>query len=132
MQAGLLRVRLKHLNSLNEEKQKIAERYTAEIVNPIVKLPSVFPGATSVWHQYVVRCNERDSLMEYLNKKEIGTIIHYPIPPHLSEAYKYLGHIKGDYPITENYSDTILSLPMYNGMTYDEQSYVIDAINNFR
>ena len=74
----------------------------------------------------------RDELIEYLLAKGIHTIIHYPIPPHLSNAYKYLGFVKGDLPIAEKYADTILSLPMYNGMTEEEQTYVINALNAFR
>ena len=70
--------------------------------------------------------------MEYLKEREIGTIIHYPIPPHLSEAYSYLGKRRGDYPIAEKNADEVLSLPMYNGMTYDEQTIVIEAINSFK
>ena len=70
--------------------------------------------------------------MAYLNEREIGTIIHYPIPPHLAEAYRYLGHQPGFLPITEQLAKTVLSIPMYNGMTDDEQSYVIEAINSFR
>ena len=132
IQAGLLRVRLSHMNELTEEKQKIATRYSKEIDNPLVKLPTLVPGATGVWHQYVLRCEERDRLIEYLNKKDIGTIIHYPIPPHLAEAYAYLGHREGFLPITEHLAKTVLSIPMYNGMTEDEQSYVIESINNFR
>lgn len=69
--------------------------------------------------------------MNYLNEKGIGTIIHYPIPPHLSEAYQYLGYKHGSLPITENFADTVLSMPMYNGMKTEEQSYVIDALNSF-
>ena len=65
------------------------------------------------------------------NSKNIGSIIHYPIPPHLAEAYKYLGYKRGDYPIAEHFADTVLSIPMYNGMTKEEQNYVIDAINCF-
>jgi len=84
-----------------------------------------------VWHQYVVRCERRQELIDYLNEREIGTIIHYPIPPHLSEAYAYLGHKKGSYPVTEHYADTVLSIPMYNGMTEEEQTFVIDAMNGF-
>lgn len=128
MQAALLRVRLAHIDELTEEKREIAQRYTAGIRNDAVCLPTIANGATSVWHQYVIRCEERDRLMEYLSAKEIGTIIHYPIPPHLSEAYTYLGHKKGDFPLTEKYSETILSIPIYNGMTLDEQQYVIDAL----
>lgn len=70
-------------------------------------------------------------MADYLKEKGIGTIIHYPIPPHLSQAYAYLGHKKGDFPVAERYADEVLSLPMYNGMTEDEQTYVIDAINAF-
>jgi len=88
-------------------------------------------GATSVWHQFVIRCKERDALIAYLNEKEIGTIIHYPIPPHLSEAYRYLGYQEGAFPITEQYAGEVLSLPMYNGMTEEEQNYVIEAIERF-
>ena len=69
--------------------------------------------------------------MKYLDNKNIGTIIHYPIPPHLSEAYRYLGLKEGDLPITEHYAKTVLSIPLYNGMTVEEQEYVIDTINKF-
>ena len=131
LQAGLLRVRLKHIGELTEEKRKIAARYTAELNNPLIQLPTLAPGATCVWHQYVIRCEQRDQLIEYLNKREIGTIIHYPIPPHLAEAYQYLGHKPGSLPITEHLAQTVLSIPIYNGMNEEEQSYVIEAINSF-
>ena len=131
MQAGLLRVRLPYLDEMNGEKSIIAKRYTLEITNPHIILPKVREEADCVWHQYVIRCVNRDKLIEYLTGKGIGTIIHYPIPPHLSEAYEYMGHTKGYLPITENYADTVLSLPMYNGMTKEEQDYIIDVINKF-
>lgn len=131
IQAGLLRVRLSHMHELTEERKKIANRYLKEISNPHLVLPKLREGSTCVWHQFVIRCNERDRLIEYLNEKGIGTIIHYPIPPHLAEAYQYLGHKEGNFPITENYAKTVLSIPMYNGMTDEEQTYVIDALNNF-
>lgn len=131
LQAGLLRVRLKYLKELTEERIAIADKYTREINNPQIQLPGVPDKSTCVWHQYVIRCEERERLIDYLNEKEIGTIIHYPIPPHLSEAYGYLGHQKGFLPITEHYAQTILSIPMYNGMTKEEQDYVINALNDF-
>ncbi len=131
LQAGLLRVRLKHLDELTEEKIAVAGRYTGEIKNPGIRLPEVPEGSTCVWHQYVIRCEERERLISYLNDREIGTIIHYPIPPHLSEAYGYLGYQKGFLPITEHLAGTVLSIPMYNGMTKEEQDYVIDALNKF-
>ena len=133
LQAGLLRVKLSHLDEFNKERCKIAERYNNELKNPYIHLPKLRPGTDSTWHQYVVHVPKyRDSLMEYLKGLEIGTIIHYPIPPHLSEAYKYLGYKKGDFPIAEQYADEVLSLPMYNGMEEEEQTTVINAINSFK
>ena len=131
MQAGLLRVKMKHLDEFNAERCDIAERYLNEIKNPLIRMPKIRPGADSTWHQFVIHCDRRDELKEYLEKREIGTLIHYPIPPHLSEAYKYLGKKRGDYPITEKYADEVLSLPMYNGMTDEEIQTVIDAVNQF-
>ncbi len=131
MQAGLLRVRLPHMDELIKEKREIAERYLAELNNDRFILPTVREGATHVWHQFVIRCEKRDELIKYLKDKGIGTIIHYPVPPHLAECYEYLGHKAGDYPITEKYANTVLSIPMYNGMTAEEQDYVIAALNKF-
>ena len=132
IQAGLLRVKLSHFEELTTEKVKLAEKYTQEIDNRRIEKPTVAQESTSVWHQYVIRCEERDRLMNYLGQKGIGTIIHYPIPPHLSEAYKYLGLKEGALPITEHLAKTVLSIPIYNGMTEEEQEYVIDAINSFK
>lgn len=134
LQAGLLRVKLTHLNEFNAERCEIANRYLNELDMSILQLPRVRPGADSSWHQFVVHVKDkkRNQLMEYLKEREIGTIIHYPIPPHLSEAYSYLGKRRGDYPIAEKNADEVLSLPMYNGMTYDEQTIVIEAINSFK
>ena len=132
IQAGLLRVRLSHLNELTEEKRKIANKYNKELKNPIIKLPKLAAGATCVWHQYVIQCEERDRLIEYLDEKGIGTVIHYPVPPHLQECYKNLGYKEGDFPITEKLAKSVLSIPMYNGMTDEEQDYVINALNSFQ
>lgn len=131
MQAGLLRVRLQHMSELTAEREQIAARYLKEITNPSMILPAITEGATHVWHQFVIRHERREELIAYLAEKGIGTIVHYPIPPHLSEAYAYLGHEAGDFPITEQYADTVLSLPMYNGMTEEEQTVVIEALNSF-
>ena len=131
LQAGLLRVKLKHLDELNAERVRIAQRYTKGIENPEVKLPKVRPNADSSWHQYVIHCERRDELLSYLAENEIDTLIHYPVPPHLQEAYKYLGHKRGDFPIAEKYADEVLSLPMYNGLTEADQDRVIEIINRF-
>lgn len=131
IQAGLLRVRLSHLDDLTEEKRRIAARYFKELHNDKILLPRFIEGSTHVYHQFVIRCKERDELIAYLDEKEIGTIIHYPIPPHLAEAYRYLGFKEGDFPMTERLAKEVLSIPMYNGMTEEEQTYIIDAINGF-
>ena len=133
LQAGLLRIKLRHLDESNAERCRLAERYMNEISHPLITLPKVRPGADSTWHQFVVHVKDgkRDDLIEYLKKYDIGTMIHYPIPPHLSEAYQYLEHKKGDFPIAERYADEVLSLPMYNGMTGDEQEKVIEVINRW-
>ena len=131
LQAGLLRVRLQYMDELTKERQQLAGRYTAEIHNDKLLLPKERPDTVNVWHQYVIRCKERDALIAHLDTLGIGTIIHYPIPPHLAEAYQYLKHKEGDYPITEQYANEVLSIPMYNGMTIEEQDRVIEALNSF-
>lgn len=131
LQAGLLCVRLLHMKELTQEKVKIAEYYSTNIHNNRIHLPELCEGATGVWHQYVIRCEERERLIEYLDERGIGTIIHYPIPPHLAEAYRYLGYGEGFLPVTEHLAKTVLSIPIYNGMTKEEQDYVIAAINEF-
>lgn len=131
LQAGLLRVRLLHMKELTEEKVRIADYYSKNICNEKIQLPKPAEGTENVWHQYVLRCEERNRFIDHLNNKGVGTIIHYPIPPHLAKAYAYLGHKEGYLPFTEHLAKTVVSIPMYNGMTIEEQDYVIDAINNF-
>lgn len=131
IQAGLLRVRLSHMQELEDEKRCIADRYLAELKSDVFTLPQIRDKATAIWHQFVLKSEKRDELQKYLEQKGIGTIIHYPIPPHLSEAYQYLGYQKGDFPITEEYASKVLSIPMYNGMTDEELNYVIKTINEF-
>lgn len=133
IQAGLLRIKMKYLDEFNAERNKLADRYYEGINNPYVILPKVRPGADSSWHQYVIHVpGHRDELMKYLKAEGVGTIIHYPIPPHLSEAYAYLGFKRGDFPIAEKAADEVLSIPIYNGMVDDEQEYVIKKINEFK
>ena len=132
LQAGLLRVRLSHLDELTKEREEMAKRYLEGIKNPLIELPKERENANCVWHQFVIRSKTRDDLMKYLADREIATIIHYPIPPHLSECYAYMGYKKGDFPIIEQFADEVLSLPFYTGMTKEEQDYVIDALNAYK
>ena len=131
IQAALLRVRLRHLDEMNAERKNICQRYLDEITNPQFVLPIVRDGCETVWHQFVVRVEERERCAAFLDWKGVKTLIHYPIPPHLSEAYAHLGYKRGDFSITERYAESVLSLPLYIGMTEEEQGYIIDIINSY-
>lgn len=136
LQAGLLSVKLSHIDELNRERNQLAELYD-RLLSPkgeVFEKPLRREGANHVFHQYVIRIRDaksRERLIEYLQDREIATIIHYPVPPHLSQAYAYLGHGQGSFPLTEDLAGRVLSLPIYNGMTEEEQGYVIGALNAF-
>ncbi len=131
IQAAFLSVKLPHLNRMNEERRRIARKYLDAINNPNVILPIIPDYACPVWHIFGIRCARRDELEEYLNSNSIATNKHYPIPMHLQDCYKGLGHKKGDFPIAEEISATELSIPLYYGMTGEEIDYVIEKINSF-
>ena len=131
IQAALLRVKLAHTDDICTEREYLANRYIDGINNSLLELPKVRQGSKTVWHQFVVMSDRRDELIEYLDKNDIGSIIHYPIPPHLAEAYRFLGYSKGDFPITEMLADKVVSIPMYTGMAKDVQDKVIKVINSW-
>ncbi len=132
VQAALLRIKLRSLDRWNKRRNEIAERYLAEIQNEAVGLPVKKADRTHVYHIFAVMCEKRDALAEDLAEKGIGTNKHYPIPMHLQGAYAELGIKKGSLPVAEKISACELSLPMYYGMTDEEVSYVIGAINAWR
>ena len=129
IQAALLRVKLRHIDEITAERRAIAEAYLAGIKNPNIILPQIAEGASHVWHLFVVRTERRDELQKYLADNGISTQIHYPVPPHLAETYKGLGYKIGDFPTTEDYSQTILSLPVFNGFLQTDLLKVMDNIN---
>ena len=133
MQAAFLRVKLPQLDKWNTDRKRIAKRYLTEITNPQIILP-VQPDAEydHIYHVFVVRCQQRDELEKYLGDNGIFTVKHYPIPMHLQPCYSELGLKEGDLPIAEEISKTVLSIPMYYGMTEEEISYVIEVLNNFK
>jgi dTDP-4-amino-4,6-dideoxygalactose transaminase len=132
LQAALLSVKLQHLLSWTLQRQKIANWYneTLKDVAEII-LPKVHQNATHVYHLYIIRTTKRDELQQYLTQQGIGTMIHYPMPPHLQEAYSFLGHKKGDFPIAEELANTMLSIPLYPGMTQEQTQQVANAIKQF-
>lgn len=132
LQAALLSVKLKKLNKWTAQRQQIAAWYDEALkdVEGII-LPKIAQGATHVYHLYVIRTNKRDELQKYLHDKGVGSLIHYPIPPHLQEAYQNLGYKKGDFPVAEEIADTALSLPLWPGMTKDDIILVCKTIKKF-
>lgn len=131
LQAAFLSAKLPLLEKVNEDRRRIAAKYLAGIKNPEIVLPFVSKDCVPVWHIFAIRCSRRAELKEYLDRNEIGTNMHYPIPMHLQECYADLGYKKGDLPIAEEISETQLSLPMYYGMTDEQVDYVIETINNW-
>lgn len=131
LQAAFLRVKLSHIDETNEDRKRIAKRYLTEICNDKIILPKVPEYADPVWHVFGIRCKNRVELVEYLNKKEIGTNMHYPTPIHLQDCYRDLGYKEGDFPIAEEISKTELSLPLYYGMSDEQVDWVIKSINEF-
>ncbi len=88
-------------------------------------------GAEHVWHQFVVRIENRDAFQKYLARENIQTVIHYPIPPPLAECYAGFGFKRGDFPVAEKFAGEVLSLPLFNGMTAAEIDFVVEVLNKF-
>ncbi|TAE84000.1 MAG: DegT/DnrJ/EryC1/StrS family aminotransferase [Bacteroidetes bacterium] len=132
LQAGFLSIKLRHLNNWNQQREAIAKQYTRELTGiGDVITPVIADNATSVFHLFVIRTEKREALQQFLTEQGIGTLIHYPLPPHLQEAYSDLGFKKGDFPLAEKIADTCLSLPIYPGLTEQEVSFICDTIKSF-
>lgn len=133
IQAAFLRVKLSNLDKWNEDRRVTAKKYFEGIKNPLIKLPLKSTDEFEhIYHVFVIRCDKRDELEKYLNDNGIGTVKHYPIPMHEQECYKDLEIKHGELPIAEEISRTVLSIPMYYGMTDEEINYVIYMINKFK
>lgn len=132
LQAAVLSVKLPHLMDWTAERVKAAEMYNQHLreVGDLI-LPAVAEKATHVYHLYVIRTKQRDALQAYLQENGIGTLIHYPVPPHLQEAYRHFGYKKGDFPLAEELAETCLSLPMYPGITEAQIAEVSETIKRF-
>ena len=129
LQAAFLRVKLKKLDEWTSERNTIAETYIRNLNQvPGVELFSLAKDASSAYHLFVIKAIDRDSLQSQLKEAGIGTLIHYPIPPHLQPCYSYLGKKPGDFPIAEKLSKEIISLPLYVGLDSSQISEVITLI----
>ena len=128
LQAALLGPGLAVLDAWNARRGKVAERYLeAQAGNQLV-LPAVGAGNVHTWHHFVVRTPRRDALQRGLEALGIGTMIHYPVPPHLQPAYASLGLPPGSFPITESIHEEILSLPMGPHLAEAEARYVAESV----
>jgi dTDP-4-amino-4,6-dideoxygalactose transaminase len=133
IQAGMLRVKLRHLSKWNEQRRESARIYDdllAPMAGAVVQ-PYQASASKSVYHLYVVRTQYREELQKHLTNAGVGTGIHYPIPIHLQAAYASFGWKKGDFPESEEAADRILSLPMFVGLTADQQERVAETISRF-
>lgn len=142
LQGAILQVKLKYVGEWNEARRAVAARYhalfaKAGLAEPGpypahgVVLPQETPGTRHVWHQYVIRAKRRDALREFLQERQIGSEIFYPVPLHLQEALKGLGYKEGDFPEAERAAREVLALPIFSELRADEQETVVTAIAEF-
>lgn len=132
LQAAILSAKLHLLPQWNEKRRKAAKLYNELLVAiPQVKPPTEIPYGYHVYHLYMIECEKRDKLQNYLTKKGITTVLHYPTPIHLQKPYQEQGYKPGMFPITEKRSKTILSLPMFPELTEKEIRYVCGTISEF-
>ena len=133
LQAGLLHVKLTHLDGWNEKRRQRAASYSRLLDNENsgVMVPLEPSWSKAVYHLYVVRCKDREGLMDHLKQQGIGSGIHYPIPLHLQKAYRSLRYQAGDFPVTERVAREIVSLPMFPQLTAEQQERVVEAVMTF-
>ena len=129
IQAAVLRVKLEVLDEWNRRRRRLAESYTAALAGADLTLPCVPDWCNPVWHLFVIRHPRRDDLQQSLNQEGIGTMIHYPVPPHLQSAYIHLGYRQGDLPLAKAIAQQVISLPIGPHVYYTWVSDVVAALN---
>lgn len=130
IQAAFLSVKLKHIETEIVKRREIASRYLTEITNNNLVLPSISEEKNHVWHLFVVRVNDRENFLNYLEEYNIQAVIHYPIPPHKQKAYTDFNHIY--LPITEKIHEEVVSLPISPILNTDEVTAIINVVNNYK
>ena len=131
MQAGLLRIKLKHMPELLENRRKIADAYLAGIHNPLIQMPEMVEGATTNWYLFVINVEDQAGFRKYMSDNGVQTDVHFPTPPFLQPALAYLGHGEGSFPIAEKDCKTVISLPMMDYMSDEEIETVIKVVNAY-
>jgi dTDP-4-amino-4,6-dideoxygalactose transaminase len=130
LQAAFLRVKLKRLDEWNDRRRAIAAQYQAQLPRLGLQSPCAPAWADPVWHLFVVRHKQRDTLQQKLTDAGIGSLIHYPVPPHLSGAYADGGWARGAFPLAENLADTVLSLPIGPHLQKEQANLVVQATSH--
>ena len=132
VQAALLRVKLRHLESWNARRQALAAQYCRALADvSSIALPAAAPDREHVYHLFVVRCRERDALYHYLIERGIAAGVHYPAPIHLQPAFAFLGHRAGDFPAAEAAAREVLALPLYPELTDEKVAAVCEAVRTW-
>lgn len=133
LQAALLRVKLPKLDGWNEQRRMLAQVYLDELKDvPHIRMPQTDAGNEHVWHVFAILHPQRDALQKHLHETGIGTVIHYPIPPHLQDAYAELKLGVGSFPISESIHQQIISLPLDPYLSVDEVRQVVAAVRSFQ
>ncbi len=134
MQAAILDVKLKHLDTYISSRQNAAAYYNQAFSNcRFLQIPEIQPGSTHVFHQYTLKLvdTDRAALQNYLSDKGIPAMIYYPVPLHLQKAYEYLGHNQGEFPVAESLCDCVLSLPMHTELAEEQLKYIAENVLSF-
>jgi dTDP-4-amino-4,6-dideoxygalactose transaminase len=132
IQAAVLRIKLRYLQSWHESRREKAQRYNEMLRDtPQVRIPYVEDYNYHIFHQYTIIAENRDDLRDFLKSREIGFEIYYPVPLHMQDCYKDLGYRKGDLPVSEDLADRVISLPIFPELTGPEQDIVVDTIKEF-
>ena len=134
IQAAILRIKLRHLDSYNAKRSETADFYDKVFKNQTkVKIPARVPYSNHVFHQYTLQLNgvDRDKMREFLLKKGVPAMIYYPIPLHLQEAYKDPRYKAGDFPVTEKLCDVVISLPMQTELDNKQLEYITNTVLTF-
>ena len=133
IQAGFLRIKLKHLDKDNKKRCEIAKNYLAGMQDCGIILPQTNADSIHVWHLFVIRVKNRKKYQEILSSSGIQTLIHYPVPPHLQKSYKNKFYSKNfNLGLTEKLSNEILSIPLYPNLKELEQDYIIETIRSIK
>ncbi len=133
IQAAVLRVKLKYLEEFNTKRQKIAKYYNENIrkLKLPIKTPEIPEDGSHIFHQYVIRVEERDRLSEFLTSHGVGNAIYYPVPLHFQKALSYLGYKVGDFPVTEKVAKEVIALPIFPELEREELDYIIEILDKF-